>query len=316
MQLVLNEISTAKEPRDQYTAWAAFSLFLSVYSDLVKKYASISRDMLTSCDINSIELSPGYSVAQWRNSDIDRELKRRFLSLCEHQKIVVPTEEAVLCNTYSGECGMGLQLAAEIDAPLISFSFLDEWKRSQIPCSIYRTVDDVVTSEFLYNFSTKQTVLDNQAWLVAQARKEIHEIKTPDQLIEKLDTLFPSLVFIDNASRQIERELSLVTTPIVAEKLYQLEVYFSGWDGLEFRQDGFPARTIAPESQSTLNRFTKEHTFLYGEQEILVSFHMRYTNGDYPGRIYFYPDHVNKKCVICSLTSKLPTVTEPKFRRR
>lgn len=316
MKLVLNEISVSKDPRDQYVVKNVFDTFLSTYSNLIKNYSYISRIMIISSDINALEISPGYLVAQWRNSkDIDRELRRRFLGLCEHLEIIAPIEDELLCETCHGEHGEGIQLAAEMDAPLISFSFLEEWKKSQVQCNIYRISNKVISEEYVHNFSTAQTIEENQGWLTTSFNDEICKLKTPPLLLEKREVFFPSLCFVSNALKQIKTELTQVTVPIVAEKLYQLEKYFSNWDGKEFKVEMFPARTISPESVETLRVYKKEHTYLYEGQEIIVSYHMRYTGGDIPGRIYFYPDHRTKKCVICSVTTKLPTVTDPKFRK-
>lgn len=317
MQLVLNEMSVSEDPQKDETAEETFNTFLLTYSKLINRYHNISRSILSSVDINSLYIAPNYCVAQWRNSKIDIELKRRFLGMCQHIQRVEPSEDELICETEFGKFGGGIQLAAENVAPLISFSFSDEWKEPKIPCRIYRMAyDDFLNGDFLYNFSTEGTISDNSEWLRSEFEKYIEDIKTPSQLMEKLPEAFPSLHFIENATNQIACDVTTVTVPIIAERLFQLEKYFSAWDGEIFQPEIFPPRTISPESKKTLKDYKKEHTFLYDGQEILVSYHMRYTGGNIPGRIYFYPDHVTKKCVICSLTTKLPTVTEPKSKVR
>lgn len=315
MQLILNEISVSQQPINWHDINAALETFISVYSTLQKDYSNISRSVVVPYDINHLEISPGYSIAQWRNSHIDRDIKRRFLGFCDQMQALNPIEDELICETAEGIHGHGLQLAMEETAPLLSFSFQENWNSHLIPCTVYRVYDGDIISGCLHNFSTDETIIRNNDWLIALCNSAIQEIKSPNQLLEKLDSIFPSLYFIDNAVRQINRDLTSVTAPIVAEKLYKLESYFFDWDGEKFQEEAFPARMISPESTETLKAYKKEHSFLYGDQEILASLHMRYTGGNIPGRIYFYPDHETKKCVICSLTTKLPTVTEPKFRR-
>ena len=272
---------------------------------------------MSTVDFKSLYIAPNYCVAQWRNLVIDKDLKRRFLGMCQRIEQVEPCEDELLCETEFGKCGNGIQLAAENIAPLISFSFSDEWKKPKISCHIYRIAhNDVSDGDFLYNFSTEGTISDNNEWLRSEFERFVADIKTPSQLLEKLPEAFPSLHFIETAIKQINCALTTVTVPIIAEKLFQLEKYFSAWDGKIFQPETFPPRTISPESKETLRKYEKEHTFLYNKEQILVSYHMRYTGGNIPGRIYFYPDHVTKKCVICSLTTKLPTVTEPKSKVR
>lgn len=313
MQLVLNELSVSETPQNAHDAEKIFNTFLSTYSALIGKYHNISRSIISPVDFNSLYIAPNYCVAQWRNSNIDPDLRRRFLGLCEHIKQTNPSEDELICETTSGKAGKGIQLASEYVTPLISFSFSEDWKLPQIPCNIYHVEDEnIEEGVFLYNFSTNETIIDNNEWLQTELQKSISEIKTPAKLLENLQDLFPSLYFIDYAKRQIAYDLTAVTVPIVVEKLSKLEEYFSTWDGNIFEPQILPPRTISPESKETLTRFKKEHTFLYNEQEILVSYHMRYTGGNIPGRIYFFPDHKTKKGIVCSLTTKLPTVKNPK----
>lgn len=314
MQLILNEISVSQQPINWHDANAVLETFVSVYSHLQKSCSNISRSVIASCDINCLEISPGYLIAKWRNSQIDRDVKRRFLGICDHMQILNPVEDEVICDTVEGIHGHGLQLAMEETFPLLSFSFHDNWKSHLISCTVYCACDSKIITGYVRNFSTHETVIENSDWLNNQCSSSIHEIRTANQLLDKLDSLFPSLCFTDNAVKQIKRDFTCVTTPIVAEKLHILETYFFSWNGEKFQEDAFPARMISPESTETLNAYKKEHSFLFEDREILASLHMRYTGGNIPGRIYFYPDHETKKCVICSLTTKLPTITEPKFR--
>ena len=312
MQLVLNELSVSTDEKDQYKVAQVMDTFLTVYSHLVKRHPGFNT-VIAPIDINLLELTPGYLVSQWRNSPVDREIKRRFLGLCDRIQILSPSEDDLLCTTIDGSRGEGIQLAMEGDLPLISLPFSDVWQVGEILCSVYRIADDSISEESLKNFSTLDTFSENQTWLDECASQTSAQIKTPGQLLEKLPELFPSLCFGDTAIRQIKTELTVFTAPIVAEKLSKLEVYFSQWDGCTFDSSAFPPRSVSPQSKETLRRFKDEHTFSYGQQSFLVSYHVRYT-GRIPGRIYFYPDCTSKKCIICSLTTKLPTVSEPKFK--
>lgn len=311
MQLVLNELSVSLDSKDYFKVNSVMDTFLTVYSQLVKSNPNL-RTIISSIDINQLEITPGYFVSQWRNSSIEKDLKRRFLGLLDKIQIEFPSEDEIVCNTVDNLHSNGIQLAMEADNPMISFSFLNRWMLSQIECMVYRSDDDSITKEYLRNFSTSENVQQNRAWLLTRHNQELSEIKTPIQLIEKMSLVFPSLHFTEIALRQIRRELTPVTIPIVTEKLFQLESYFSNWDGQLFDSEAFPSRTVSPQSQETLKRFKKEHTFFYNHQEIIVSYHMRYTGG-IPGRIYFYPDHSLRTCIICSLTTKLPTVSDPKL---
>lgn len=122
------------------------------------------------------------------------------------------------------------------------------------------------------------------------------------------------MVFHKTAINQIKNQLKGQHVKIVSRKLYELEQYFRTWDGIRFDLDAFPNRSVSPQSKETLKNYENQHTFIFENgKRIIVSYHMRYT-GNIPGRIYFYPDFETKKALICSLTTKLPTVTDSKFK--
>jgi len=315
MNLVFNEISVSQSAVDQHTVNVALDTFMSVYVELQRQSSNISRSVIVPFDINFLQIAPNYTVAQWRNSRIDKDVKMCFLGFCEHMHIEKPSVEDFLCYTSREDQGEGVQLAIEINAPLLSFSFQDYWRSPQISCQICESLSGNITSEKLLNFSTNDNLAENGEWIKSQSKKVLQEIRTSEQLLSRLSEVYPSLEFIENALKQITHDLKPRMIPNVTQKLSELEAYFFNWDGGEFRMDAFPKRTISPESNQTLERFKDEHSFLYNGRKTLVSLHMRYTNETgIPGRIYFYPDHDTKKCAIFSLITKLPTVNDPKFK--
>lgn len=131
-------------------------------------------------------------------------------------------------------------------------------------------------------------------------------------MLESLDDLFPSLIFHEVALNQLRSEVQVCHVQALCNKLMLLEKYFCNWDGKEFDEKAFPPKSVSPQSKETLKRFEKEHTFSFPHEQIMVSYHMRYT-GNIPGRIYFHPAGEIRKAYICSLTTKLRTVSEPKM---
>ena len=269
MQLVFNELSVSSDSKDYYKVNSIMETFLTVYSHLVKSNPNL-RTVISSTDINQLEITPGYFVSQWRNSSIEKDVKRRFLGLLDKIKIEFPAEDEIVCNTLDELHSNGIQLAMEADNPIISFSFLNRWMLNKIECMVYRSCDDSISKECLRNFSTLENIEQSQTWLLKHYNQELSEIKTPVQLIEKMALVYPSLQFSDIAVRQIRKELTPVTIPIVREKLFQLESYFSNWDGQLFDTEAFPSRTVSPQSQETLKRFKKEHTFFIIIRKLLL----------------------------------------------
>lgn len=314
MEMVFNEMSVSKESLTSLDANTLFSFFLQTYSKAVGSDLGISRSIITPVDFNALEISAGYYVAAWRNSPtVDRDDKRRLLGICERQNISIPSTEDYQFVQYDDIIGKGFQMSHENQSPLLSIPSSENWKQNVIQCSLYDVENDKESQIALKNLYCDESLNTHKDWLKSEAKKEHSKIRTPDSFLSNIPTLFPSLVFHRNALAQIKGQVNPVNIPTILEKLLVLEKYFSNWDGGKFERSAFPPRFVSPESDETLSRFKIEHTFEWGNSSILVSYHIRYTGGDIPGRIYIYPQHDQKKCLVCSLHTKLPTVSDPKF---
>lgn len=189
----------------------------------------------------------------------------------------------------------------------------DYWEKYKITCEYYSLIDDQTSLVDVSNITTSSQLEENYMEIMQEREKETSSISTANQLLTRIDLLFPSLLFHENAIEQLKKEVEVKHVPIICRKLLELEKYFAEWDGGDFDENAFPARSVSPQSKETLKMFKREHTYEFDGKEILVSYHIRYT-GNIPGRIYFYPDTSSKKAYICSLTTKLPTVTNHKSR--
>ena len=315
MELVFNELSLSTEQIPEFASVALMSSFLRTYSEIVSSNPCFSRSIVTPVDLNTVELSSGYYTAQWRNSKyVDRDEKRRFLGLLERQILAIPDTEDYQCVSLQNHSGNGLLIAYEKQQPLISIPSTDEWKTHKMNCTLFSLESGTEKSICLINFFCSESISVHQSWIKDEIEKEQYSIGTAEAFIEKKGSLFPSLVFIKNAIDQIKDQIQPVNIPTIVEKLMILENYFRTWDGKVFDLSAFPPRFVSPESPVTLDRYKAEHTFMIDGIPQLVSFHVRYTGGSIPGRIYIYPDHVQKKCFICSMHTKLPTVSDPKFK--
>ncbi len=317
MQLVLNELSFPGKG-DRETANKYMELFLRVHLLLRKKHPiQIEKELLSPILPKEMELVPGFSAFQWvHHAQTDKEYARKFLNLYEHMHLVPPEAEEILCTTHDDTFGNGLQIAAELGYPLLSFAFDDAWRASQIPCRI-ETDADGTTDTNLVNFVTEQSVSDNEPWIDERFSQEIKAVRTREDLLKFAGKYCPSLILLDFAREQIRNRLEFTALPVVAEKFVMLETYFSAWDGTRFDPDYFPTRSVRPESKETLKQFKEEHTFRHNGQDYLVSYHMVYTfkGSGRPGRIYFYPNAEGKNALICTFY-KLPGVDNPKFRKK
>ncbi len=311
MQMVFNELSLPENEMDENKAIQIFEQFINTYSEAVKKKNGFDRGILTGSDLKLLTLSRGYTVSKWRNHIKDREILRRFMNMCDRQIMIdfCQDESELICEKGSGK---GLLAAYENAGFGISFVYDSYWEAYEIPCDYYTIMDDTISFVKVCNLSHPNQLEEHAQHIREVRERELSRINTPEQLLDGLNILFPSLIFHEVALNQLKGEVQTYHIPALCSKLMCLEQYFAKWDGRKFDEAAFPSRSVTPQSKETLKRFKKQHTFSFPDEQIIVSYHMRYT-GNIPGRIYFHPAGWLKKAYVCSLTTKLPTVSEPKM---
>ena len=224
----------------------------------------------------------------------------------------MPENEDVQYVEHKNIVGKGLQISYESQLPLISFPSEDKWKQHIIDCSLVDIELDTKQNISLKNIFCNESLDEHKEWIINESKRQRPEVKTPEEFLEKLDDFFPSLVFHKNAISQIKTKVSPVDIPVIVNKLLTLEEYFCSWDGKVFDRSAFPRRFVSPESEATLKRYKKQHTYEWEGVNYLASYHVRYTGENVPGRIFIYPHNRLKKCIVFSLHTKLPTVDYPK----
>lgn len=312
MHLVFNELSLCSISNDKDIGGTIFEKFLKTYSSAIKENVGFSRDIITAIDLNSIEISEGYFVSEWRNQrNVDKDLQMLFKRMCDRQRVesVNDNDSEITCDKGSGK---GLLIAYQNDMTIISLDNDAYWSSYYIKCEYYNLELDESAAVVLRNICSISNINNNMADILQRKKSSIISCATPNELFERVESMFPSLIFHKVALDQIKYQLEKQHVSVVCKKLMELEQYFVKWDGKVFEEGAFPNRSVSPESKETLREFRKEHTFEFEDNiKVLVSYHIRYT-GNIPGRIYFYPDNELKKARICSLTTKLPTVKYPK----
>lgn len=177
----------------------------------------------------------------------------------------------------------------------------------------YFSVDNAQTTDVnILNISCTNDIEDNLELWKTRKKIEYEEDVDIDEFITKLPEYYPNLKFGKVAVNQLRCDIEHQHFKTVRMKLYELENVFNEWNGERISGDMFQSK-MTPESSETLKRYKEEHTFDVENQMVVASYHIRYT-GNIAGRIYFYPDKVTRKCYICSLTTKLPTVSDPKMK--
>ncbi len=308
MQLIFNELSLndmlCVEDGINY-----FHIFLNTYSKAVK--AGFDRTVLTYIDLNAIQIAKNYYTFQWRNGKVDRDMLRRYQGLCDRQYICNENylDYDVQVNERSGK---GIIYAFLHDEVLFSMCSQEVFRSFKIEAQYFSVENEQEKKIEILNISCVEDVDYNLEMWIARKKIEYEEDVEIGEFLDKLQEYYPTLEFGKVARNQLENEIEQQHYKTIRLKLYELERVFSKWDGGQVLETMFQSK-MTPESTETLKRFKDEHTFLVGDKTVLASYHIRYT-GKLAGRIYFYPDRESKKCYICSLTTKLPTVSEPSKR--
>ena len=307
MQLIFNELSQEDVPQEKTEGERIFEQFVIAYNESVKEKRGFSREIMTCIDLNSIKIAKDYWAMQWRNSpSTDRDLANRFRGICDRQIITEMNETEVELSCTKG-IGKGLLSAYESKNVAISMATHDIWNEFIFEANLYDLIRDESSKVQVYNL-TSSNQLDTYFEKIEQRKLEIvTSYKTGSELLKDIGKLFPSLIFHKNAMDQLKSQVEPQHIPTICRKLLDLEEYFSIWDGKEIKETDFKTK-MTPESNATLEMYKKEHTFSFEEKDVIVSYHLRYT-GNIPGRIYFYPDAGSLKGLVCSLTTKLKTVS-------
>lgn len=308
MRLVFNELSLDDTPQNRDDGKKLIENFIKVYSCAVSGEFRFNREVYTSVDFNKIEIAKDYSIAEWRNNkNIDIDIKRKFKNICDKQIIIEPDDEIEMSFSHTDKKPIGALAAYINNHFLFSLSTNDFWKEFEIKGNVYSLNDDENKEVSLHNISTEEHLDGNTDVFKKAQKSSLDQYTTPEKLSEKLDEIFPYLIFHEEAKNQLKNKVEVSHLDAIKNKLYEINECFSSWDEGPFDNKKFESK-ISPQSQETLKKYKKEHTYEFEGEKILVSWHLRYTGG-IAGRIYFYPYEKRRKAIICSLTVKLPTVS-------
>lgn len=317
MKMVLNELSYQFPSSSISEGKKIMENFLVVYINAVK--SGIADSVIIDENLDHTLLAPEYPIAKWRNDrSVDIEIVRIYKRMNDKSEFSTYylSEESELieftCN--NGKSSTGIKIASEQD--FLSISFLSDqiWDTHTID-GIYTFLgpNEEICEEnrVVYHASQKNHINKNKDWIEEKVSSAKFKIKTGKELWEKREQLFPSLLFCESVKEQINNiHQGTPELKQIIKKLDLLDKYFFDWQGEAFVKDKLP--NVDPQSQETLKRFKDDHKFEAPDGRWLIfSWHIRFTGGTYPGRIFFYPDNKTNKCIIGHINGKLPTVKYP-----
>jgi hypothetical protein len=314
MKMIFNELSSSFPEDSIEEGKSLMKEFINIYSKARK--IGIEDSLIIKDKFDGILLAKEYPIEKWRNDkDIDLDIRRMYKILNDRAQFINDSlEEELSDSEFECEKGisLGCLLAHELDSITISFLSGGFWDTNSINGKIKMLDDSSNIREYnvnILNLSKEEHIQENKAWISDEIKKSLDIIINGQDLWSRKEELFSSLLFCDSSRKDIYKlRKDAEDFEQIKEKLFQIEEYFKNWDGKTFDMDFMP--NISPETRATLDMYGKEHEFIaVGGKKIIFSLHIRFTGGDYEGRIYFEPDYKLKKCIIGHVGRKLPTVS-------
>lgn len=313
MQMILNELSAQFPVETIVDGKQIMDSFLDVCFQVKKIIQNDS--ILLDKDYQSFELAKGYRIEQWRNDPtVDVENKRKFRRLL-NQSIVYNSEEFEWENDFGTEfqcrgfTSKGCLLVYEMDGVAVSFLNEEYWKKPEIEGEYLELTDDGTLKQYAVkvpNVSFDENVnLFNDYYESKKDEWRYTDIVSGENILKCAKTVFPNLVFCENAIQGCKRNVGVTEAGQVYKRLLELQ---RAAETMENKFDKGILPKATPETVVTLKSFSQEHTFLLPDgNKQLFSWHTRYTGG-YAGRIFFYPVPDKKIIYIGHVGHKLPTV--------
>uniref|UniRef100_UPI004057AFFC hypothetical protein n=1 Tax=Acetatifactor sp. TaxID=1872090 RepID=UPI004057AFFC len=299
--MYLNEIAWNVKQDNPYVTQQALREFLKIYMRLSNEYhlegvyVSSGQELQLKSTI--------YPLAKWM-SDVDRDERMRMLSFWNKRIVYTPEDECEVL--YKGKAMRGGTEAVVMDSFLISPCLAEEWKKENIEGILYTVSVDAEEAVSIINVYEESQLKDERIQEIL-SRYRSTPIYSYEEIWRKRDKLFPMLSFCPSVEEDLKHlEVSYIHQ--VLRKLLELEMYCEKYLDKPFQKDLLTKTT--PESDETLKKYPKEHTFIDADgQKYLASWHMRFTG--IPGRIFFIPDYSSECMLVCYIGKKLKTVQNP-----
>lgn len=315
LEMVLNELSI-KTPADNiHTA----RYWMSELIDTVRaaSEAGVRRALRTHIDINFTVLADDYPLVRWRNdNDVDLEARRYFRLLVTQYPPLTDLpklENEILAQDffYMGDQASGLGVAYLLEGLAISFFSEPKWDSNTIRGIDRQWLEDDVNlltdTIQVHHASRSQHILELSEWIRDRLRTAI---QSGENLWNRRNELFPSLIFCENIKRQVcNLHAGNPLLRQIIKRLFEIDNYCRGWEIGPFDPDNLPFKATG-ENEATMNKYEKERTFnCPNNGEIAFVWHGRITPGAW--RIYFDPSPGPGRMYIGYIGPKLPSVDYP-----
>lgn len=299
--MYLNERAWNECQDNSYVTREALHEFLKVYMEL--SYAYHAEGIYVPAGQELQLKSTIYPIAKWM-ADVDKDERMRLLAFWNKRIIYQPEEEFEVL--YQEKPMIGATEAVLSDSFVISPCFIEEWKTEQIMGRLYTISEDDEEEVSVINIYDESQLKSNEIQrILLQCREK--PVYSYEDLWKRRSELFPMLSFCPSVEDDL-KQLETSYIHQVQKKLMELELYCERNLGKPFRRE-LLSKT-SPESEETLKKYEKEHTFIDADgKKYLASWHMRFTG--IPGRIFFVPDYSQDSMLVCYIGKKLKTILNP-----
>lgn len=293
--MYLNERSWQEPQNDVRRIDQSLKEFLTVYSRMKKCYP---QQEIYVPEEETLYLQE-YPLNKWIAA-ADVEYRRLYLSFWSRRITYRPDDEyeflvedtalksgAEACLNES--CVLSIGLNEKWKIPNISGNFVSMDGEEQAEIANVYCADQL-------NHPKIRRILDQESQI---------EILSYEELWKKKETLFPHLHFCPSVETDLGKLENFYLGQII-RKLEELEQHCvtSG----TVRVDTTMLSKTTVESQVTLEKYEKEHTFRdENGKAYLASWHMRFTG--IPGRIFFVPGYSENCMLVCYIGKKLRNVS-------
>lgn len=288
ISIVFNELCLLNLDIDQYQTKTLMSQFIETIREILEQ--GLQAKLFLNVNFYKINLSSDYPLAQWLNDPkVDQGEKDLILSLqfFEFNEIFDDKneQEAFECENYKSD-PKGLIYAYKNESLCISLETNQLWNKSIISLLKIILQDEKLIEEYIEvkHASNKNHVIEHQQWI----QECLHsDINNGLELWKQRNEIFPYLEFCQSVRKQLANlSLNHQQFRFLKNALEILNNSSRNWqEGSNFKVEGLD---FSGESQSTLEQYWKERTFLCPDgEERTFEFHAKLKS--FNCRIYIYP---------------------------
>ncbi len=314
LEMVLNDLSLRSPAPDIHIARQWMSALISTAVAAVQH--GVKQIIRTHSGFHATLLAPNYPLVSWLNDNsVDRDIRRYLLTTTKFPFLLdfhdPDIQDNILLSEFScdGELAEGLGIAYLLEALPISVRSEQRWESSRLVLEAKQLQDDGSISTIritIVHASNSGHLLEHHAWI---QERRFTSVRDGSDLWNRRRSLFVSLSFCDTVGKQVQglHAGHPLLRPVI-RRLFELENYCKNWQVGPF--DPNSLTNASPESQSTLQQFSRERTFLCPDgQERVFSWHVRLTPGAW--RIHFSPGPDVGEIIVGYIGPHLHTISDP-----